>query len=94
MSPRWPYQVGVQVSVDGSQPIAVNLKDPDRTRNDGGPETVSSAVVWGSGELENGTHVLNISFLPGKQFAAVDAIMCVFIQDQRANVLGLMLFIR
>ncbi|KAF5358603.1 hypothetical protein D9758_007698 [Tetrapyrgos nigripes] len=74
MSPRWPYQVGVQVSVDDSKPISVDMKDPNQTRESGGPETVNSTVVWGT-ELPNGTHVLKISFLPGMQFAALDAII-------------------
>jgi hypothetical protein len=77
MSPRWPYRVGVQVSVDGSEPIPVDLKDPNNTSESGGPETVNSTVLWSSGELANGTHALKISFLPGMQFAALDAIMCV-----------------
>ncbi|KAF5341481.1 hypothetical protein D9758_013953 [Tetrapyrgos nigripes] len=75
MFPLWPYQVGVQASVDDSSPSSVNLKDPNTTRKNGGPETVNSSVVWGSGELANGNHLLRVEFLPGMDFAALDAIV-------------------
>ncbi|THV00173.1 hypothetical protein K435DRAFT_794397 [Dendrothele bispora CBS 962.96] len=81
LSPLWPYEVGIRVSIDGSQPIPIDMKDPSKTEQAGGPESVSSKVLWSSGELANGTHVLDFSFLPGKQFAAIDALIFT-VQDE------------
>ncbi|THU91817.1 hypothetical protein K435DRAFT_602837, partial [Dendrothele bispora CBS 962.96] len=72
LCPLWPYQVGARVSLDSGAAVAVNMQDPNHNEEDG-PETVNSNVLWSSGPLENDTHTLEVSFLTGMQFAALDA---------------------
>ncbi|KAK7442500.1 hypothetical protein VKT23_016098 [Stygiomarasmius scandens] len=81
LSPRWPYNVGVQLSLDSSTPVAIDMKDPNRTGSVGGPETVNSSVLWSSGLLQHDTHNLKISFLSGMEYAAIDAFILTVPED-------------
>lgn len=78
MSPLWPYGVFTQLQLDSQPPVELNLSDPNvRTPDATGPETVESAVVWGSGPLSNTTHTLLISKIrrPDRPYAIVDGLM-------------------
>ncbi|KAJ4473066.1 hypothetical protein J3R30DRAFT_3296838 [Lentinula aciculospora] len=78
LSPLWPYSVGAQLVLDGqSRPVFVDLQDHSRPVNSsGGPETVSSAVVWGVENLESGNHSLRVEFAQGRsKYVVLDAFM-------------------
>ncbi|THU82293.1 hypothetical protein K435DRAFT_691818, partial [Dendrothele bispora CBS 962.96] len=76
LSPLWPYSVQARIMVDGQNPMSIDLRDYSQPfSQDGGPETVTSAVRWSSGDLSNDTHTLNISFNnDGGSYVAVDAL--------------------
>lgn len=77
MSPLWPYPVGNQVQLDSQPPVMLNLTDPNAHANlpANGQETVSSAVIWSSGPIQNATHTLTVSRNPLLPFVVVDAIV-------------------
>ncbi len=78
MSPRWPYDVFTQVKLDSQPAVELNLSDPNlRDPDANGPETVRSAVVWGSGPLPITAHTLVVSKIPrpDRPYAILDAIM-------------------
>ncbi|KAJ3570642.1 hypothetical protein NP233_g4263 [Leucocoprinus birnbaumii] len=82
MSPLWPYAVGTQVQLDGQTPVELNLTDPNpASPNINGAETVQSSVVWGSGPILNGSHILTISKNPSLRFAVVDTIIYTVLES-------------
>ncbi|KAG6814492.1 hypothetical protein H0H92_000017 [Tricholoma furcatifolium] len=75
MSPLWPYVVNTAVSVDSGPSTLIDLQDHSRSNAGQGSETVQSAVVWGSGQLNNTQHTLVISVGAGQSYAVVDALV-------------------
>ncbi|KAJ7600838.1 hypothetical protein C8J56DRAFT_19319 [Mycena floridula] len=63
LSPRWPYSVGVKISVDDFPSSVVDLRDHSLPFNaNGGPETVASETVWSMQGLENIQHTVIVQF--------------------------------
>ncbi|KAF9445836.1 hypothetical protein P691DRAFT_762149 [Macrolepiota fuliginosa MF-IS2] len=76
VSPLWPYAVSTQLQLDSQSPISLNLTDPThRTPDSAGSESVSFAVIWGSGPLSNTTHTVLLSKTPNIEWAVVDALI-------------------
>lgn len=75
MSPRWPYRVNTQISLDSGAPILLDLVDHSRPDARQGSETVQSEVIWGASNLSNTRHSLVMSVGPGQPYAIVDALM-------------------
>lgn len=73
-APRWPYFVTNYVSLDGAEPVLVNLTSPFMTHpyDGNGSETVASSVLWNATDLSNGVH--HVVVTPGTS-AVVDAFM-------------------
>ncbi|KAF5358643.1 hypothetical protein D9758_007702 [Tetrapyrgos nigripes] len=75
ITPLWPYKVGASVSVDGSPGVAINMTDPNApTQDSGGSETAGFRDVLVSDNLDNKTHSVTISLLPGMDFLAIDGL--------------------
>ena len=75
LSPLWPYNVTVDISLDGAPADFVSLLDSAYAGNEtatGGPETVQWGVRWSKDNLVNGTHNVVVSASPGGQFVVVD----------------------
>lgn len=82
LSPLWPYNVTVDISLDGATADFVSLLDPAYSVNAGAPdsqETVQSVVRWQMDNLMNGPHTVVVSASPGGQYVVVDGFMCVSI---------------
>ncbi|KAJ6526805.1 hypothetical protein B0H19DRAFT_1197055 [Mycena capillaripes] len=63
LSPRWPYTVNIQISLDGGSSNLVSLVDPNTSPSaTGGSESALSAVVWSEAGLANTSHTLFISY--------------------------------
>jgi len=78
LSPRWPYDVGAQITLDDDT-VSVDLQDHSRPfEPDGGPETVHFDVIWSKEDLSNSTHTLRISSDADARYVVLDALMCVF----------------
>ncbi|KAF8179237.1 hypothetical protein BJ912DRAFT_1023912 [Pholiota molesta] len=75
LSPKWPYTVNTQLSLDGAPPVLVDLVDHSRPNTIEGPETVQSAVVWSATGLNNTQHTLVVSVGAGQPFGIVDGII-------------------
>lgn len=76
MSPKWPYDVGVTVSLDGGRAEGIDLQDYGGV-NVNDEETVASAVVWGVSGLTNGQHRLIVTPASTKTWAVLDALVYV-----------------
>lgn len=75
LSPLWPYNVTVDISLDGASADFVSLLDPAYASNEtapGGAETVQWDVRWSKDNLVNGNHSVVVSASPGGQFVVVD----------------------
>jgi len=72
MSPKWPYPVNTELSVDGGPGQVVDLQDYSRPATSGGPETVGYSVVWRMTGLANSQHQLVASMAPGGLFVEAD----------------------
>ncbi|KAF9476791.1 hypothetical protein BDN70DRAFT_923057 [Pholiota conissans] len=75
LSPKWPYTVNTQLSLDGAAPVLVDLIDHTRPDVLEGPETVQSAVVWSATGLNDTVHTLVVSVGSGQPFGIVDGII-------------------
>jgi hypothetical protein len=77
LSPLWPYSVGAQLVLDGNEPTFVDLQDHSKpTSLTGGPETVSSMVVWQAENLNEGNHTLRVEFAQGKaEYVVLDGLI-------------------
>ena len=69
MSSIWAYEVTSMVTLDNLSPVTLNLTGPE--------SGVTSSVVWGVGQLLDGSHTLIVSRAPGGTYVEVDAIMYV-----------------
>ncbi|KAF9072419.1 hypothetical protein BDP27DRAFT_1418044 [Rhodocollybia butyracea] len=74
MCPLWPYAVGAQAAVDGSEPVGIDMQDHSHT-SDGGSEDIASTVLWRTDGLSNSSHTLQISFWSIEMYVALDAII-------------------
>jgi len=72
LSPKWPYSVNTQLSLDGGPGEVVDLVDHSSPTTGGGAETVAYSAVWGKTGLANTQHQLVASMAPGGQFVVVD----------------------
>jgi len=75
MSPRWPYLVNTDVSLDSAPPVLIDLVDHSKPDVGIGPETVQSQVVWGIAGLPNQQHTIVIFVGAGQPYAVVDTLM-------------------
>ena len=70
--------MNVAITLD-SEPInLVDLVDYSQPDTGGGPETMTSSVVWKATELENVQHTLVVSVAEGQPYAIVDGLMSGF----------------
>jgi len=58
LSPRWPYPMGMNVSVDGQPSQYINLTDPNTPTNFESNMTVASRPVWSAIDLRDTQHTL------------------------------------
>jgi hypothetical protein len=58
LSPRWPYPIGMNVSLDGGPSQYVNLTDPDAPTDFEGNMTIPSHVVFSAIGLQDVQHTL------------------------------------
>ncbi|KAJ7909281.1 hypothetical protein B0H13DRAFT_1553836, partial [Mycena leptocephala] len=71
--PRWPYTVNTSVSLDGGQPVVVNLTDPNAsTTAEGGSESAQSSVAWSATGLSNTTHKVVLTMANPGAFIVAD----------------------
>ncbi|KAJ7088500.1 hypothetical protein B0H15DRAFT_780660 [Mycena belliarum] len=74
--PRWPYAVNTQLSLDGGEPVVVNLTDPHASATaPGGSESAPSSVAWSATSLSNTTHTLVLSMAPSGLYIVADGFM-------------------
>ena len=72
LSPLWPYNVTVNISLDGAPADFVSLLDPAHPGNETATGGVQWGVRWSKDDLANGTHNVVVSASPGGQFVVVD----------------------
>ena len=72
LSPLWPYNVTVNISLDGAPADFVSLLDPAYAGNETAAGGVQWGVRWSKDDLVNGTHNVVVSASPGGQFVVVD----------------------
>lgn len=76
LAPKWPYQVGMSMTLDGGDPLVVDLQDLTiPTSTDGGPEDKAWSVVADANGLNNTRHRLVISMPSGYLYQIVDGFM-------------------
>ncbi|KAJ7585000.1 hypothetical protein C8J56DRAFT_140095 [Mycena floridula] len=84
MGPLWPYPVGAQVAIDSASSTLVDMQDYTRTTSANGGETVASGILFQVTGLQNGPHVLHVSFPDGKQYLALDGLIYT-VQDDATS---------
>ncbi|KAF9474201.1 hypothetical protein BDN70DRAFT_924745 [Pholiota conissans] len=74
LSPKWPYKVTTDISIDGGAPVTLDLQDHNTPVTAvGGSATLPSAVVYSfDGNSQSAEHTIVLSVHPGDQFAVVD----------------------
>jgi hypothetical protein len=81
MAPLWPHSVTTVLSVDGGNPVLVNMQDPSVPATNGkniGQETVQSEAIWGVNGLSNTQHTLIVSMQGDNAEVEMDGLMCVY----------------
>jgi hypothetical protein len=78
LAPLWPYDVNTSLTLDKSDPIVINLTDPNNdTAPFGSLPTVQSQILWQQSGLDNIEHNVLLSLASGGTYIAVDALMYV-----------------
>ncbi|KAJ7059542.1 hypothetical protein C8F01DRAFT_989234, partial [Mycena amicta] len=73
LSPRWPYAVTTQLTLDDDNTVVLDLTDHNASSTPpGGSESVPSSIVWSATGLTNGLHTVVVRMASGGQFAVVD----------------------
>jgi len=75
MSPKWPFQISVSISVDNGLSNRVDLRDYDSAlAPKNSAETVQSQALWGwtSPQLTNESHTVVVSMGDDSTFVVVD----------------------
>jgi len=73
MSPKWPFQISVAISLDGGNSTTVDLRDYSKPlAPNNSTETVQSQSVWSSTTLTNETHSVVVSRGNGSTYVVVD----------------------
>ncbi len=76
-SPLWPFGVTTAVSLDGSGPSLLDLRDYEAPFHQDGSETAESQIVWYMDGLDNTGHILNVSVGVDQDLAILDSLVCV-----------------
>ncbi|KAK7052614.1 hypothetical protein R3P38DRAFT_2502027 [Favolaschia claudopus] len=83
LSPRWPYDVHMRLTLDGGQSVLVNLTDPSvLPQPPGGGESAPSSVAWSATGLENKSHTLVATY---GNFIIVDAFIYTIDDDPSSS---------
>ncbi|KAJ7113379.1 hypothetical protein C8R44DRAFT_630839 [Mycena epipterygia] len=78
LSPRWPFAINTQLTLDGGQGIIVNLTDPNATpAPESSSESSPYSVIWSATGLSNTTHSLVLTMASTGSFIVADGFMCV-----------------
>ncbi|KAJ7288854.1 hypothetical protein C8J57DRAFT_522551, partial [Mycena rebaudengoi] len=72
LSPRWPYPVNTELTLDGGAGVVVNLTDPLASPTSRGSASATYSVLWSTTGLTDTEHNLVISLAKNAQYAIVD----------------------
>ena len=76
LSPRWPFAITMQLSLDDGPPNTLDLQDYITPFSDGS-ETTTSQITWNASGLTNGMHELRAFPAPSSPYVIMDGLMCV-----------------
>ncbi|KAJ7059557.1 hypothetical protein C8F01DRAFT_1084715 [Mycena amicta] len=81
LSPRWPYAVTTQLSLDDST-VVLDLTDHNASSTPpGGSESTPSSIVWSATGLTNSLHTVVVRMASGGQFAVVDGFITTVVDS-------------
>ncbi|KDR67337.1 hypothetical protein GALMADRAFT_147139 [Galerina marginata CBS 339.88] len=75
LSPRWPYPISTEISIDGEAPIVVDLQDHSLPITDSGPSTGGSIGAFSYHGTESKLHTIVVTGSAQNPYAVVDSLV-------------------